>query len=74
MIALLNLIEAKKRLKESIITIEMMGDCGNDMLEAQRDMIDLEVKYYKDEVMLYPLYILGITCTSGLLYILYKLL
>jgi len=74
MIALYNYLDAKNRLKESIITIEMMGDCSNDMLEAQRDMIKLEVEYYWEEVKMYPLYFM-LWCIALIpIYAIYKFL
>lgn len=48
MFSILNYLEAKNRLKESIKTIEMMGgeeEC-QPMLLGQRDMIELEKDYY----------------------------
>ena len=51
MFSVLHFIEAKARLKESIKTIEMMGgeyEC-QPMLLGQRDMIELELEYYRYE-------------------------
>ena len=44
-------ISAKRRLKEADKTIYMMGgrDECQDMILAQRDMIELEMDYYKLE-------------------------
>ena len=51
-----------------------MGDCSNDMLEAQRDMIELEVKYYWQEVKMYPFYFM-LWCLSLIpAYAIYKFL
>ena len=51
MFSILHFIEAKARLKESIKTIEMMGgeDECQPMLLGQRDMIELELDYYRHE-------------------------
>jgi hypothetical protein len=51
MISIIHFISAKRRLKESKKTIYMMGgelECPPPIL-AQRDMIELEVQYYKEE-------------------------
>jgi hypothetical protein len=47
-----NYFNAKERLRESIKTIDMMGgeDECQPMLLGQRDYIELEVEYYKDEM------------------------
>ena len=51
MLSILHYIEAKARLQESIKTIEMMGgkDECQPMLLGQRDMLELEVEYHKDQ-------------------------
>jgi hypothetical protein len=51
MFSVLHYFEAKARLKESIKTIEMMGgeDECQPMLLGQRDMIELELEYYRHE-------------------------
>jgi hypothetical protein len=52
MISIIHYISAKRRLKESNKTVMMMGgeeEC-QPMLLAQRDMIELEMKYYREEV------------------------
>jgi hypothetical protein len=51
MFSILHFIEAKARLKESLKTIEMMGgeDECQPMLLGQRDMIELELEYYRYE-------------------------
>lgn len=52
MISLIHYISAKRRLKESEKTVMMMG--GKDecppMIQAQTEMIQLEMEYYRDEV------------------------
>jgi hypothetical protein len=50
-ISIINYIEAKRRLKQSAETIEMMGgrtEC-NDMVLAQHEMIRMEKEYHKDQ-------------------------
>lgn len=50
MLSILHYFEAKARLAESIKTIEMMGgetEC-QPMLLGQRDMIELELEYYRE--------------------------
>ena len=51
MISIINYIEAKRRLKQSAETIEMMGGANecNEMVLAQHEMIRLEKDYYKDQ-------------------------
>jgi hypothetical protein len=39
--------QAKKSLDGAKKTIEMMGDSSNYMLEAQRDMLELEVEHFR---------------------------
>ena len=51
MFSIMNYIEAKRRLKQSAETIEMMGgqrEC-NEMVLAQHEMIRLEKDYHKDQ-------------------------
>jgi hypothetical protein len=51
MISILHYISAVRRLKESEKTVYMLGgesEC-QEMILAQRDMIKLEVDYYRDE-------------------------
>jgi hypothetical protein len=55
MFSILNYLEAKSRLEESIKTIEMMGgenEC-QPMLLGQRDMIELELEYYRERSKLF---------------------
>lgn len=51
MISIIHYISAKRRLRESNKTVYMMGDDCPPMLLAQRDMIQLEMEYYKQEVV-----------------------
>lgn len=60
--------DAKRRLASAQKTIEMMGDSSNYMLEAQKDMLDREVQYYKEEsekltlILLTMLLVMGTIC------------
>jgi hypothetical protein len=51
MISLIHFISAKRRLHESNKTVYMMGDDCPPMLLAQRDMIQHEMEYYKEQVV-----------------------
>jgi hypothetical protein len=60
MISIYNYYIAKKRLAMTEDTIKMMGgenEC-QPMLLGQRDMIELEIGYYKEEMVKLSLYIL----------------
>jgi hypothetical protein len=51
MFSIINYVEAKRRLKQSAETIEMMGgpkEC-NEMVLAQHEMIQLEQEYYRNK-------------------------
>ena len=51
MFSIINYVEAKRRLKQSAETIEMMGgraEC-NEMVLAQHEMIRMEKEYHKDQ-------------------------
>lgn len=67
MMCFVHYISAKRRLKESIKTVYMMGgdeEC-QPMLLAQRDMIALEVEYYGEECtrFVYKMIVLAISLT-----------
>ena len=49
MIPYIGLRQANQSLKMVKQTIEMMGDDVNYMLEAQRDMLELEVEHFREE-------------------------
>jgi len=53
MISIINYISAKNRLKESNITVIMMGDDCSDMIKAQNEMIKMERDYYRDEMYIF---------------------
>jgi len=51
MFSIINYVEAKRRLKQSAETIEMMGgpkEC-NEMVLAQHEMIRMEKEYHKEQ-------------------------
>jgi hypothetical protein len=51
MISPIYYLEAKNRLRECKITVDMMGgenEC-QPMIVAQRDMLELETEYYREE-------------------------
>jgi hypothetical protein len=74
MIALYNYIQTKKRLEQHLETIQMMGDSSNYLLEAQKDMLEMELKYHWEDVKLYPLYFLIGCFTLIPAYAIYKFL
>lgn len=41
--------QAKKSLEGAKKTIELMEDSSNYMLEAQKDMLELEVKHFREQ-------------------------
>lgn len=51
--SILNYLDAKERLRESKKTIQMMGgeDECQPMLLGQRDFLELEVEYHRDEMV-----------------------
>jgi hypothetical protein len=48
MIPYIGYIQAKRSLKLAKETIRMMGDSSNYMLEAQKDMLELEVEHFRE--------------------------
>lgn len=77
MMSVIHYISAKRRLKESNKTVMMMGgevECP-PMLLAQRDMIQLEMEYYREEMdklFFRALLTVGIVIGCGLLYFAYQ--
>lgn len=59
MIPYIGYIQAKKSLALAKETINMMGDSTNYMLEAQKDMLELEVEHFREA---------SIKFTTGLLF------
>lgn len=73
MISYYYLYEAKKRLANAKQTIEMMGgenDC-QPMLLGQRDMLELEVEYYRKTSRFFTIGLLTFVAVSVILYLLY---
>ena len=48
MIPYVGYIQAKRSLKLAKETIELMNDPNNYMLEAQKDMLELEVEHFRE--------------------------
>lgn len=65
--------QAKKSLAGTKKTIELMGDSSNYMLEAQRDMLELEVQHFRVQSAKCTIFLLtlGVFCVS-LLYLINK--
>ena len=49
MIPYIGYIQAKQSLALAKETIKLMGDSSNYMLEAQKDMLELEVEHFREE-------------------------
>ena len=65
--------EAKQRLANSIKTIELMGgedDC-QPMLLGQRDMLELEVEYYREKSAKFTIGLLTFVVIGSILVMLY---
>jgi hypothetical protein len=64
--------QAKQRLVVAIETIEMMGgeDECQPMLLGQRDMLELEVQYYRDESDKFTIYLLIFFAFVGIMLVL----
>jgi hypothetical protein len=61
MIPYIGYFRAKRSLKLAKETIRMMGDSTNYMLEAQRDMLELEVKYFLQTSIKFTIFLLTLT-------------
>ena len=74
MIAYYYLYEAKQRLANAKETIELMGgeDECQPMLLGQRDMLELEVEYYRKYSWFFTIGLLTFTVVSVILYVLYS--
>lgn len=74
MLAYYYLYEAKQRLANAKETIAMMGgenEC-QPMLLGQRDMLELEVKYYQKTSRFFTIGLLTFAVASVILYVLYS--
>ena len=58
--------QAKKSLEGAKKTIELMGDSSNYMLEAQRDMLELEVEHFRGQSIKFTIFLLtlAVFCVS----------
>jgi len=68
------LYQAKQRLANAIKTIEMMGgenDC-QPMLLGQRDMLELEVQYYREQSDKFTIILLTFFAAIGIMLILHS--
>jgi lipopolysaccharide export LptBFGC system permease protein LptF len=74
MIAYYYLYEAKQRLANAKQTIQMMGgeDECQPMLLGQRDMLELEVEYYRKTSRFFTIGLLTFVAASVILYVLYS--
>jgi hypothetical protein len=70
MVSVFYYIYAKRRLREANITIQMMGgeDECQPMLLGQRDFLELEVKYHRDEMVSLGFKALTIVAVCVILY------
>jgi hypothetical protein len=50
--------QAKKSLEGAKKTIELMGDSTNYMLEAQKDMLELEVEHFYEQSAKFTIFLL----------------
>jgi len=63
--------QAKKSLDGAKKTIELMGDSTNYMLEAQKDMLELEVEHFREQSVKFTIVLLTVVVfcvTLGYLY------
>ena len=51
-------IQAKRSLKLAKETIKMMNDPSNYMLEAQKDMLELEVEHFREQSVKFTIFLL----------------
>ena len=71
MIPYIDLYNAKKSLAMAEETIRMMNDPDNYMLEAQKEMRELEVEYYRETSIKFTIFLLTLTVFCVILYYLY---
>ena len=58
MIPYIGYIQAKRSLALAKETIKMMGDSTNYMLEAQKDMLELEVEHFRETSKKFTIFLL----------------
>jgi hypothetical protein len=71
MIPYYNYYTAKKSLSLAKETIKMMGDSTNYMLEAQKDMLELEVEHFREASKKFTIFLLTVVVFCVSLYYLY---
>ena len=71
MIPYVGYIQAKKSLALAKETIKMMGDSSNYMLEAQKDMLELEVEHFRETSKKFTIFLLTLAVFCVSLYYLY---
>jgi lipopolysaccharide export LptBFGC system permease protein LptF len=71
MIPYIDLYNAKKSLAMAEETIRMMNDPDNYMLEAQKEMRELEVEYYRETSKKFTIFLLTLAVFCVTLYYLY---
>ena len=71
MIPYIGYIQAKKSLALAKETIKMMGDSSNYMLEAQKDMLELEVEHFRETSIKFTIVLLTLATFCVTLYYLY---
>jgi hypothetical protein len=72
MIPYVGYIQAKKSLALAKETIKMMGDSTNYMLEAQKDMLELEVEHFREASKKFTICLLTMVTFCVIIYYLYK--
>lgn len=72
MIPYINYYNAKKSLELAKETIRLMDDPDNYMLEAQKEMRELEVEYYRGECIKFTAGLLITVVIGVIMYYLYK--
>lgn len=70
MIPYIHYINARRSLKLAKSTIELMNDPSNYMLEAQKEMRELEVDYYRQESIKFTIGLLITAVGCVMMYIL----
>ena len=66
MIPYVGYIQAKRSLKLAKETIKLMNDPSNYMLEAQKDMLELEVEHFRETSKKFTIFLLTLAtfCVS----------
>lgn len=72
MIPYIDYINAKRSLTLAKETIKLMNDPDNYMLEAQKDMRELEVEYYRNQSIMFTIGLLITVLFCVMMYILFR--